>query len=49
MEMGNFIVPTEWFIAPLEVIKEAIQLIVCGDILKYPYDENDERIISRRN
>jgi len=44
---GKLYRPREWFIAPLEVIEEAIQLIVSGDIVKYRYDENDERIISR--
>lgn len=46
-EKGNLYRPREWFIAPLEVIEEAIELIVSGEIIKYRYDENDERIYSR--
>lgn len=44
---GKLYRPREWFIAPLEVIEEAIELIVSGEIIKYRYDANDERIIGR--
>ncbi len=46
-EKGNLYRPREWFIAPLEVIEEAIELILSGEIIKYRFDENDERIILR--
>lgn len=46
-EKGNIYRPREWFIAPLEVIEEAIDLIVSGEIINYRYDANDERIIAR--
>ena len=36
--------PREWFIAPLEVIEEAIGLIVSGEIIAYNYDEVNEKI-----
>ena len=36
--------PREWFIAPLEVIEEAVQLIVSGGIINYVYDSSLERI-----
>lgn len=39
--------PREWFIAPLEVIEEAIELIVNGKIIYYKYDETSEKIIER--
>lgn len=39
--------PREWFIAPLEVIEEAIELIVNGKIVNYKYDESNEKIIFR--
>lgn len=44
---GKLYRPREWFIAPLEVIEEAIGLIVSGEIIKYRYDESDEKIVSR--
>ena len=34
--------PREWFIAPLEVIKQAIFMIVSGEIIYYKYDEKEE-------
>jgi hypothetical protein len=36
--------PREWFIAPLEVIKQAIFMIVSGEIIYYKYDEKEETI-----
>ena len=36
--------PREWFIAPLEVIENAVQLIVNGGIINYVYDSSLERI-----
>ncbi|UCN00503.1 GIY-YIG nuclease family protein [Sulfurimonas sp. SWIR-19] len=37
--------PREWFIAPLNVIEEAITLIISGKILDYQYDAQEEIII----
>ena len=37
-------IPREWFIAPLEVIKQAIFMIVSGEIIYYKYDEKEEII-----
>lgn len=39
--------PREWFIAPLEVIEEAIELIVNGKIIYFKYDEDSEKIVER--
>ena len=39
--------PREWFIAPLEVIEQAIQLIINGEIVKYRYDV-DGKVIEER-
>jgi len=36
--------PREWFIAPLEVIKQAIFMIVNGEVIYYKYDEKEEKI-----
>jgi hypothetical protein len=35
---GNRTIPREWFIAPLPVIEQAIEMIVTGDIVGYRYD-----------
>jgi len=37
--------PREWFIAPLHVIQEAIELIVSGDIIGCHYDKNLKQIM----
>jgi len=39
--------PREWFIAPLNVIDEAIELIVSGEIINYRFDDLTDRIVSR--
>ena len=44
---GKLYKPREWFIAPLGIIEEAIELIVNGKVLNYRYDENRESIIER--
>lgn len=44
---GKLCKPKEWFIAPLEVIEESIELIISGKIINYKYDEFNERIIER--
>lgn len=37
--------PREWFIAPLEVIEEAIKLIINGQIINYKYDSITQKIV----
>ena len=39
--------PREWFIAPLSVIEEAIELIVSGEIVNYRFDTSTDRIVSK--
>jgi hypothetical protein len=39
--------PREWFIAPIEVIDKAIELIVSGAIINFKYDHLKEEIIER--
>ena len=46
-ENGKLYKPREWFIAPLEVIEETINLIVSGKIIHYRYDDQNEIIIER--
>ena len=37
--------PREWFIAPLHIIEQAIQLIISGEIVKYRYDGEREELL----
>jgi len=46
-ESGNIHRPREWFIAPLEVIEESIELIISGRIVDYRYDAVNEVIIGK--
>ena len=39
--------PKEWFIAPIEVIEQAIKLIINGKIINYRYDSGNMVIIQR--
>jgi hypothetical protein len=38
--------PRKWFIAPIKIIEEAVQLIISGEIIKYKYDHRSEQILS---
>lgn len=44
---GKLYKPREWFIAPLKIIEEAIELIVNGKVLNYRYDEENEVIVEK--
>lgn len=44
---GKLHKPREWFIAPLNIIEEAIYLIINGQIINYKYNCNEQRIIYR--
>ena len=46
-DLGAIYHPREWFIAPLEIIQEAVQLIIDGQIERYKYDPAVEKIILR--
>lgn len=46
-EKGNIHRPREWFIAPLDVIEEVIELIISGNIINYRYDELSESLIKK--
>ena len=41
---GKRYTPREWFIAPLGVIEEAIELIISGEIINYGYDDETKLI-----
>lgn len=45
--LGNRHTPREWFIAPLDIIEQAVQLIISGEIIKYRYDGEKEEILIR--
>ena len=44
-EKGKRHSPREWFIVPIDVIEEAIELIINGEIVKYVYDPSSKAII----
>ena len=44
---GNIHHPKEWFIAPLSIIEEAINLIINDDISKYEYNEEMKLIVKK--
>jgi hypothetical protein len=37
--------PSEWFVVPLNVLDQAIELIMSGDIVGYVYDSQAQRLI----
>ena len=39
--------PREWFIAPIEVIEQAIELLINGKIVKYKFDAENLAIVRR--
>jgi hypothetical protein len=39
--------PREWFIAPLNIIEAAIQLVINGEIIHYRFDEQVHEIVER--
>ena len=39
--------PSEWFVVPLKVINQAINLIMSGDIVDYVYDAETQRLLER--
>jgi len=46
-KVGKRHTPREWFIAPLSVIEEALELIISGEIIDYEYDD-DSKVICKR-
>lgn len=46
-EKGKRHTPREWFIAPFEVIEQAIELIINGKIVNYKYDNENFTIIAK--
>jgi len=44
---GNRHIPKEWFIVPLPIIEQAINLIISGEIVRYRYDTKLQKIVER--
>jgi hypothetical protein len=44
---GNRHTPREWFIAPLDIIEQAIHLVISGDIVKFRFDAASEQIVPK--
>lgn len=44
---GRFTTPREWFIAPLPIVEQVVELIINGDIVKYRYEKSLKAIIER--
>lgn len=42
---GNRFVPREWFSVPLDIIDEAIQLVLNNTIFNYKYDDDQKKIV----
>jgi hypothetical protein len=39
--------PGEWFIAPLSIIEQAIEMIISGEIVGYRYDMGGGEIVEK--
>ncbi|WP_139007024.1 GIY-YIG nuclease family protein [Arthrobacter crystallopoietes] len=39
--------PSEWFVAPLKVINQAINMIMSGEIVDYVYDAETQQLVER--
>ena len=46
-EKGKRYTPREWFIAPIEVIEQTIELIINGKVINYKYDAENMTIMKR--
>jgi len=46
-ESGGRHIPREWFIAPLDIIEQAIQMIISSEIVNYRYDGEKKEMIKR--
>lgn len=43
----NRVTPREWFVVPIEVINEAIELLINGNIIDYKYDKENKIITTK--
>ena len=42
---GNLKKPNEWYVVPIKIIEQAIQLIINNEIQNYKFDHLQEKII----
>ena len=42
---GQIYSPNEWYIVPLDIIKDVIELIISGDIINFRYDHLNQKIV----
>lgn len=42
---GNRYIPREWFVVPLQIIDEVIQLLLNGNIVNYKYDVANRKVV----
>jgi len=42
---GKRYTPREWFVSSLEIIEQAIELIITGEIVNYRYDEKHDELV----
>lgn len=46
-DKGKRITPREWFVAPLPIIEQAIELLKTGEILNYKYDSSSMALVKK--
>lgn len=46
-EQGNIYKPKEWFVAPLDIIRQVIELIISREIISYRYDHLNSKLIKK--
>jgi hypothetical protein len=46
-QKGIRITPREWFITPIHIIEQAIELIISGEIIHYNFDASNNKIIKK--
>jgi hypothetical protein len=44
---GKRFIPREWFVVPLNVINEAVELFINGGIVNYKFDINKNELIPK--
>ena len=44
---GKRVIPREWFVVPLNVINEAVELFISGGIVNYKFDINKNELIPK--
>jgi len=47
-DKGRRYTPREWFVVPLSVVEQTVNLIITGDIIKYDYDELKQCLIFKQ-